>query len=88
MLGTNDTDKDVHLYSCGMRLALNPQLQGTVFYQYNSLNQTGRWNARLSWEYRPLSFLYVVFNDTRSDLGLDRFRTTGVIGKISLMKQL
>jgi hypothetical protein len=87
-LGKNDEDKDVHLYSVGMRLALNPQLQSTVFYQYNSLNKTGRWNARLSWEYRPLSFLYLVFNDIRSELGIDRFRTTGLIGKISLMQQI
>ncbi len=87
-LGENDEDKDVHLYSGGLRLALNPHLQGTVFYQYNSLDKTGRWNARLSWEYRPLSFLYLVFNDTRSDLGIDRLRTTGLIGKISLMQQI
>lgn len=87
-LGENETDKDVHLYSAALRLALNPKLQGTVFYQFNSLDNTGRWNARLSWEYRPLSFLYLVFNDTRSDLGMDRFRTKGLIGKISLMQQI
>jgi len=87
-LGGNKTDKDVHLYSGGLRLALNPKLQGTVFYQYNSLNKTGRWNGRLSWEYCPLSFLYLVFNDTENDLGMDRFRTSGVIGKISWMKQI
>lgn len=86
-LGQGEEDKDVHLYSGGLRLALNPHLQGTVFYQYNSLDKTGRWNARLSWEYRPLSFLYLVFNDTRSDLGLDRFRTTGAIGKVNWMRQ-
>lgn len=86
-LGENEEDKGVHLYSGGLRLALNPHLQGTVFYQYNSLDKTGRWNARLSWEYRPLSFLYLVFNDTRSDLGLDRFRTTGAIGKVNWMRQ-
>jgi hypothetical protein len=86
-LGEKDEDKDVHLYSCGLRVAAGPKLQGTVFYQYNSLSKTGRWNARLSWEYRSLSFLYLVFNDTRSDLGLDRFRTTGAIGKVNWMRQ-
>ncbi|MCC6459429.1 MAG: carbohydrate binding family 9 domain-containing protein [Saprospiraceae bacterium] len=86
-LGQKDEDKDVHLYSGGLRLALNPQLQGTVFYQYNSLDKTGRWNARVSWEYRPLSFVYLVFNDTRSDLGMDRFRTTGAIAKMNWMRQ-
>ena len=86
-LGENNEDKDVHLYSGGLRLALNPQLQATVFYQHNSLDNTGRWNARLSWEYRPLSFVYLVFNDTRNDLGLDRFRTTGAIAKVNWMQQ-
>lgn len=86
-LGIQNEDKDVHLYSGGLRLALNPQLQATAFYQYNALGKTGRWNARLSWEYRPLSFLYLVFNDTRSDLGLDRFRTTGAIAKVNWMRQ-
>lgn len=86
-LGGNDEGKDVHLYSGGLRLALNPHLQGTVFYQYNSLDKTGRWNARLSWEYRPLSFLYLVFNDTKSNLDLDRFRTTGAIAKVNWMQQ-
>lgn len=86
-LGANNMDKDVHLYSGGLRLAAGPKLQGTVFYQYNSLNKTGRWNARLSWEYRPLSFLYLVINDSRSDLGMDRFRTTGAIAKVNWMRQ-
>ncbi|HRK79954.1 MAG TPA: DUF5916 domain-containing protein [Saprospiraceae bacterium] len=86
-LGTASTDKTVHLYSGGLRVALNAQLQGTAFYQFNSLDKTGRWNARLSWEYQPLSFLFLVFNDTRSDLGLNRFQNTGVIAKINWMKQ-
>jgi hypothetical protein len=62
-------------------------LQGTLFYQYNSLDGTGRWNIRFSWEYQPLSFVYLVFNDARSDLGLDRFRNTGVIAKLNWMRQ-
>lgn len=32
-LGGNKTDKGVHLYSGGLRLALNPKLQGTAFYR-------------------------------------------------------
>ncbi len=86
-LGEENVDKNVHLYSGGLRLARNAQLQGTVFYQFNSLDKTGRWNARLSWEYQPLSFLFLVLNDTRSDLGLNRFQNTGIIAKINWMKQ-
>lgn len=48
-----------------MRLAWNPRLQLTAFYQYNDAARQGTLNARLSWEFRPLSFLYVVLNDAR-----------------------
>jgi len=48
-----------------LRLAHSPRLQLTTFYQYNDAARQGTVNARLSWEYRPLSFLYVVLNDTR-----------------------
>ncbi|MDX1906160.1 MAG: DUF5916 domain-containing protein [Bacteroidia bacterium] len=87
-LGPYNTDRDVHLYTAGLRLAYNPRLQGTVLYQYNSLTSTSRWNVRLSWEYAPLSFLYIVLNDTRSVMGTDRYQTTEGIVKLSLMKQI
>ena len=48
-----------------MRLAWNPRLQLTAFYQYNDAARQGTLNARLSWEFRPLSFLSVVVNDAR-----------------------
>ena len=87
-LGAEAVDRDVQLYSVGARVAYDPRLQGTVFYQYNTLGNSGRWNARVSWEYQPLSFVYLVFNDARGDLGLDRFRSSGVIAKVSWMRQL
>ena len=52
-----------------LRLAHSPRLQLTTFYQYNDAARQGTVNARLSWEYRPLSFLYVVLNDTRGIAG-------------------
>lgn len=87
-LGVQGVNKDVSLYATGLRLALNPKIQGTVFYQYNTLDDSGRWNIRLSWEYRPLSFVYLVFNDTFSNLELNRFRSSAFIGKISWMQQI
>ncbi|MBC6995136.1 DUF5916 domain-containing protein [Neolewinella lacunae] len=86
-LGPSATASDVHLYSVGLRLAANSRLQGTAFYQYNTLTSNGRINARISWEYRPLSFLFLVFNDSREDLGLDRFTRQEVIGKLNWMRQ-
>ncbi len=86
-LGELEAQSDVQLYSLGLRLAANPRLQGTLFYQYNTLSSNGRINARLSWEYRPLSFLFLVFNDARNDLGMDRFARQEVIAKINWMRQ-
>jgi hypothetical protein len=64
-LGQEKRDLDTHLLGLNMRLALNPRIQLIGFYQWNSALHRAIWNARLSWEYRPLSFLYVVFNSNR-----------------------
>lgn len=61
-LGNEKEDVDTHLLGLNTRLALNPRVQLIGFYQWNSAVNRATWNARLSWEYRPLSFLYVVFN--------------------------
>jgi hypothetical protein len=48
-----------------LRLAWNPRVQLTTFYQYNDAARQGTLNARFSWEFKPLSYLYGVLNDTR-----------------------
>lgn len=67
-LGELNEDLETDLYSANLRLALNPRLQFNTFYQFNSFDEQGRWNLRLSWEYMPLSFIYLVFNDIQTDL--------------------
>lgn len=82
------SDLTTYLVSAGTRFALNPRLQLSTFYQYNSFDQQGRWNLRFSWEYQPLSFLYIVLNEGRFN-GLDApFREQQVISKLTLVKQL
>ncbi len=49
-----------------LRLAWNPRIQLTTFYQYNDSVRQGSLNGRFSWEFRPLSYLYVVLNDVHS----------------------
>ena len=49
-----------------MRLALNPRLQLYTFYQHNTAAESNSLFARLSWEYLPLSFVYLVVNDRAS----------------------
>ncbi|MEL6133119.1 MAG: DUF5916 domain-containing protein, partial [Bacteroidota bacterium] len=57
-LGLAQQDLATHLVTVGSRFALNPRVQLSIFYQYNSVDKQGRWNVRGSWEYQPLSFLY------------------------------
>ena len=86
-LGINQTDLITHLITFGSRFALNPRLQLSSFYQYNSFDLQGRWNLRMSWEYEPLSFLYLVFNDARINDLDDPFQEQQLISKITFVKQ-
>jgi hypothetical protein len=61
-LGVGSVDENTRLYGINLLYAPNPQLQFSTFYQRNSINDRGVWNARISWEYRPLSYLYLVYN--------------------------
>jgi hypothetical protein len=45
-----------------LRLAANPRLQFVKFTQWNTAASQLAVNARLSWEFRPLSFFTVVHN--------------------------
>ncbi len=49
-----------------LRLAVNPRLLFTTFYQHNTDTERGALNARFSWELSPLSYLYIVMNDIRA----------------------
>ncbi len=86
-VGVNKEDLNVHLASAGLRLALNPRVQFSSFYQYNTLSSSGRWNMRFSWEYRPLSFIYVVFNSNNSHSLDAPFNDTQLISKITFLNQ-
>jgi hypothetical protein len=54
-----------HLVQLEARLALTPRLQLIGSYQRDTAGNVGLLNARLAWEFLPLSFVYVVFTDTR-----------------------
>lgn len=55
-----------HLLGVESRLAANPRLQLVSFAQWNTVARQLTANARLAWEYRPLSFVTVVYNDRRA----------------------
>ncbi len=84
-VGLLEEDATAHLVTGGLRLAANPRLQLSAFYQYNSFDGQGRWNIRGSWEYKPLSFLYLVFNESAL-MDLDRHNRS-LIGKVSYLRQ-
>ena len=86
-LGAAVEDLETHLTSVGARFALNPRVQLSSFYQFNTFDDQGRWNARLSWEYAPLSFVYLVFNNTQIDDFANPFEQQQFIGKVTLLKQ-
>lgn len=86
-LGLLEENLNTDLYTANLRLALNPRVQLSSFYQYNSFNKQGRWNIRFNWEYRPLSFIYLVFNDTETNVFDPSQRSTQIISKITFLKQ-
>ena len=86
-LGIMEEDLETNLYTANLRLALNPRVQLSTFYQFNSFDEQGRWNIRFSWEYAPLSFIYLVLNDTQTDSFDPVQRTTQFISKITFLKQ-
>ncbi len=85
-------DRTTHLVSGLLRYTPTPALGVSAFYEYNSTTRLGVWNARLSWEFRPLSYLYLVYNDRRprDENGLPATRPTErqLLIKVTLLEQL
>lgn len=87
-LGSSDSSFTTHLAAPELRLSLNPRVQWSAFYQYNTAIDRGTLNARFSWEFAPLSFLYVVYNERRTvRSGIDP-TAQSLIVKLSWLRQL
>lgn len=77
------------LYSITGRFAFNPRLQLVGFYQMNSSTKQENYNIRLSWEYRPLSYVYLVFNKKGFDNSNNmRATESHAIFKFSYLRQI
>ena len=87
-IGIRDTSFVTHLVAPELRVFLNPRVQWSAFYQYNTLQQRGALNARFSWEFAPLSFLYVVYNDRQAILDGTTPSARSVIVKLSWLRQM
>jgi hypothetical protein len=88
-VGAAATTSVVDLRIVQTRLALNPRMQLTGFFQNNSLDHSDSYNVRFSWEYLPLSYVYLIYNHGRfQDLSQSWQGDQHVILKLSLLTQL
>ncbi len=90
-LGVNSESRNVNLIAPNVRIALNPRIQLTAFWQHNTDLNTNSINTRFSWEFAPLSYLYLVFNDIHpfGDEGLSPNQgNQQAIFKLTYLKQI
>lgn len=62
-VGVTGASLTTHLLGLESRLAASPRLQFVSFVQWNTAARQAAVNARLAWEYQPLSFFTIVYND-------------------------
>ena len=87
-VGVSQTDLVSDIVTVEGRFAANPRLQMIFIYQQNTQNDLKNVNLRFSWEYRPLSYLFLVYNHRDFQNQLDYHQIENqVIGKISFLKQ-
>lgn len=87
-LGARDSAFTTHLAGPELRVFASPRLQWSAFYQYNTVQQRGTLNARFSWEFLPLSFLYVVYNDRQPIQNGSVPTARSLIVKLSWLRQM
>ena len=87
-MGAARETKEVNLLILETRLAINPRFQLIGFYQKNTTDNLNSYNMRLSWEYQPLSYLYLVFNSLNYQ-GTDttQQKQQSFLAKLSYLKQ-
>ena len=87
-VGTIPTNKQVDLAQIETRFALNPRVQLIGFYQKNTSDDLSALNLRFAWEYQPLSYIYLVFNQMESRRADgSRQNDQMILTKLSYLKQ-
>lgn len=84
-VGAEEGNLETNLITGGLRLAYDSNIQLSLFYQYNSFDEKGRWNIRGSWQFAPLSFVYLVFNET--SFMNSPVNNQSLIAKVTLLQQ-
>jgi len=92
-LGIDRRTMETQLIGTELRLALNPTVQLVSFLQYNTTSERTTLNSRFVWEYSPLSYIYLVYNDNRQELSdpetdlITRQQIQQGIFKVTFLKQ-
>jgi Domain of unknown function (DUF5916)/Carbohydrate family 9 binding domain-like len=76
-----------YLYNLQVKLALNPRIQLSVFYQKNTSTAVNGLNAKFSGEYKSLSYFYIVWNTRQWVENSIKERSLAGILKLSYLKQ-
>ncbi len=84
-LGTDSQDIITQVLVSGTSLYYSPKLFMDGLIQYNSLDKAFSYNTKLSWEYSPLSFIYLVLTNLKDEY--NRYQERQIISKISFVKQ-
>ena len=90
-LGVESADRNLDLITTSFRFALNPRIQLSGSVQHNTEQKLNLVNIRFSWEFSPLSYLHLVFNDVHPFGDDKHLRPPGqqqVIFKVSYLWQL
>ncbi|HMW39737.1 MAG: carbohydrate binding family 9 domain-containing protein [Saprospiraceae bacterium] len=67
-IGVNKIVERIHLITPGFTYSLNPKFHLSGFYQVRNLDRRSRIYVKLQWEFKPLSYLYIVLNEINDDL--------------------
>jgi hypothetical protein len=88
--GIGAASTTTHLLAPMLRLASSPKVQLSAFYQYNTDARNGSLNARFSWEYKPLAFIYLVYNSLNNfyptPFGIPQKQENSIL-KLTFIKQ-
>jgi hypothetical protein len=85
-VGPAANDATASVLGAEVRIALNARFQWISYYQYNTMGEQHSLNGRLQWEYRPLSYLYVVLNDNKRDATADLFPVRRIEDRQAIVK--
>jgi hypothetical protein len=86
-VGTNEVNTRVSLHTVNANFVVNPRLQLAALYQRNEQYKLDAFNVRFSWEYKPLSFIYLVWNSRAyEDTALNDEQKVNF--KVNFVKQL